>query len=312
MDGTDPKGRRIVISPLETFIILSRLGADRKPEMGSKVLKQKLYEYEATLKHRDNKIEELQKRIQAEEEEIKGLRFAMNEKQKDIESLSSAIERKDQEWEFKINEQKAQMNGIMAEKDARLKKIEELLKNRETELERQTTKDNYFKKQIQSKERSLKIARSAANEKEKEIDILRKRLETKEQELKVITEELKIEMSSLLTEKDDLIKKLERSLKVKESELERKYVEVKESKEQMHAKEEEFTTIRSVMKQREQEVSELTKALESKEQELKSSKSEESTTLRAMEKRVRVISMKGQSFWESLKAFFRVDRKQHH
>jgi len=186
--------------------------------MGSKVLKQKLYEYEATLKHRDNQIKEFQdilnsknaelkqlleltkqngkktedrqrslsdqpkeqavesyvegkeNRIKAIEEEIKTLRFAVDEKQKKIESLSSAVEHKEQEWEFKINEEKAQMNGIMAEKDARIKKLEELLKNSETELERHTTKDQFFKKQIEMKEKSLKIARSSAKDKEKEID----------------------------------------------------------------------------------------------------------------------------------------------
>ena len=198
----------------------------------------------------------------------------------------------------------------MAEKDARLKRLEELLRNREAELERHTTKDNSFKKQIQAKEKLIKIARAAANEKEKEIDILRKRLENKEQELKFITDELKIEMSSALIEKDDLIGTLEGSLKVKESELERKHREEKETARQLQVKEEELTAIRSAMNRKAQEVLELTKALENKEHELRSSKSEMATTLSAKESRL--FAIKNRSFWEALKAFFRVNRMEHH
>ena len=326
--------------------------------MGSKVLKQKLYEYEAALKHRDSQIKELQnilnskdveirqlleltkeggeereglrssmsaqqkelavepgvgdkeKSIRAKEEEINSLRFAVNEQQKEIDRLSSGIEQKEKEWEFKISEQKVQMDGMMAEKDARLKRLEELLRNREAELERHTTKDNSFKKQIQAKEKLIKIARAAANEKEKEIDILRKRLENKEQELKFITDELKIEMSSALIEKDDLIGTLEGSLKVKESELERKHSEEKETARQLQVKEEELTAIRSAMNQKAQEALELTKALENKEHELRSSKSEMATTFSAKESRL--FAIKNRSFWEALKAFFRVNRMEHH
>jgi hypothetical protein len=336
----------------------SGLGGNRIRDMGSKVLKQKLYEYEATLKHRDSQIKELQnilnrkdveirqlleltqgkakkieglqssasdhpngraaepgvddegRLIQAQEEEINSLRFAVSEKQKEIERLSSAIEHQQHEWELKIDEQKVHVNGIMAEKDARLKRLEELLRNRESELERHTTKDNYFKKQIEAKEKLLKISRSAANEKEKEIDILRKRLGKKEQELEFITDELKIEMNGLMTEKDDLIRKLEGSLKVKEGELERKYSEEKESHKQMQVKEEKLTTIRSTMNQKEQEVLELTKALENKEQELRRIQSEMSTALPATKRRV--IGIKGRNILDALKAFFRVHRVEHH
>jgi chromosome segregation ATPase len=336
----------------------SSLGGSRIRNMGSKVLKQKLYEYEATLKHRDNRIRELQEAlngrdlqikqllemarekglkienfqsstgdhpeeraaepgvddnenlIQAKSEEINSLRLVVNEKQQEIERLSSAIEHERHEWELKINDQKVQMDGIIAEKDVRLKALEGLLRNRESELERHTTKDNYFKKQIEAKEKLLKIARSAANEKGKELDLLRKRIENKEQELDFITEELKIEMSGLLTEKDDLIRRLEGSLKVKEGELERKYGEEKESHKQMQVKEEEITTIRAAMNQKEQEVLELTNALENKEQELRRIKSEMSSALPATKRRLVVI--KGRNFWEALKAFFRVHRVEHH
>jgi chromosome segregation ATPase len=298
--------------------------------MGSKVLKQKLYEYEATLKHRDSQLKELQDILNSKDVEIRQLRELTEKNEKKIEDIRGSmsdhpkeraaepggedkeklIQAKEQEWEFKINEQKVQMNGIMAEKDASIKRLEELLRNRETELERLTSKDNYYKKQIEAKEKLLKIARSATNEKQKEIDILGKRLNNKEQEFKFITDELKIEMSSLLTEKDNLIKKLEGSLKVKEGELERKYSEEKESKKQMQGKEQELTTIRSAMNQKEQEILELTTALKNKEQELRSSKSEMSTTLRPMG--TRAIAVKGRSFWETLKAFFRVDRMENH
>jgi chromosome segregation ATPase len=334
------------------------LGGNRIRDMGSKVLKQKLYEYEATLKHRDNQIKELQNvlngkdlqirqllemarekglkiedlpssvtdhpkervaepgvddkenLVQPKEEEMNSLRLAVDEKQKEIERLSSAIEHERHEWEFKINEQKVQMNGIMAEKEARLKRLEELLRNRETELERHTTKDNYYKKQIEAKERLLKISRSAANEKEKEIDIFRKRLESKEQELKFIKEELKIEMSGLVTEKDDFIKKLEESLKAKQGELERKYSQEKESHKRMQVQEDELTTIRSAMNQKEQEVLELIKALQNKEQELRKIKSEMSSALPAAKRRLIVV--KARNFWEAFKAFFRVRRAEHH
>jgi chromosome segregation ATPase len=326
--------------------------------MGSKVLKQKLYEYEATLKHRDNQIKELQniltrkdaelrqlleltkqneketeelrrslsdhpkerpaelykedneRGIQGREEEIESLHFAINEKQKEIESLNSAIECKEQEWEFKINEQAAQVNGMMAEKDARIKKLEELLRESEIELERHTTKDNHLKKQLEMKEKSLKIARFTARDKEKEIETLRKRLESREQEHRFTIDELKIEMSSLLTEKDDLIKKLEASLKVKEGELERKYGEETESKKQIQVKDDDLATIRSAMNKKEQEVLELTKTLENKEQELRRCRNDMPTSIHAMERRA--IANKGHCFWEALKAFLRVNRIQHH
>ena len=59
--------------------------------MGSKVLKQKLYEYEAALKHRDSQIKELQNILNSKDVEIRQLLELTKEGGEEREGLRSSM-----------------------------------------------------------------------------------------------------------------------------------------------------------------------------------------------------------------------------
>ena len=249
--------------------------------MGSKVIKQKLYEYEVTLKYKEDRIKELQEFLSTEESKVNQLKELVREKEIRIEELQNLVSDNSMRWKASL------------------------------------TREGDYKKEVQRKEKKFKIARSTLNEKKKEIEQLKKIIEHKEHDFQVRWQEREIEMNALINDKDTQLNALGKLLRDREAELELKLELETENRKQIQAKDKVIETLRLVVNEKEQEVAKLGSAFEEKEQELRKKIAEKTaqlaeaiSSLHAMEKKLIVI--KGRSLWDALRACLMPTHQSNH
>jgi hypothetical protein len=217
--------------------------------VGSKVLKQKLHDIEAVLKHRDNQIKELQALLKSKDGQIAQLQRLGGTRESQPESPQNSV----------IVSLKEQETGVIEDAQGQM--------------------------ELDAKDEEFKTLLSAVSEKQREIERLHQTVERQEKEFTTKLEEKEIEISTLLNRNLDRIKDLETSLNERANELEQKLMEEKSIKKQIHANEEKLKTARLGMSEKQREIERLSKIMGYQDQEFRTKMAEKQLEIKRLSDR---------------------------